>query len=114
MSWLSVRKVQVAPPSSERKRPPESASMSAHTRAGLAGEIARPMLPSTPLGRPALCVSSVQLSPPSTDLKMPPPVPPLLQSHGLGPACPTEAESTLGFDGWECKSRAPVEALVKN
>src|SRR5439155_1673793 len=31
------------------------------------------MLPSSPAGRPGLCVSSVQFSPPSDDLRMPPP-----------------------------------------
>src|SRR5207249_2057872 len=45
-------------------------------RAGFAGETASPMLPSSPAGRPVLCVSSVQCSPPSEDLKTPPPAPP--------------------------------------
>src|SRR2546426_6177106 len=58
-------KRQVAPPASEGYTPPASASISAHTRVGFAGEMASPMLPSRPGGSPGLCVSSVQCSPPS-------------------------------------------------
>ncbi len=80
-------RVHVAPASSERYTPPESFSMIAHTRAGIAGEIVMPMFPITPLGMPGLRVISFQLSPPSVVLKMPLPAPPLESSHGLRPAC---------------------------
>src|SRR5690348_1108865 len=49
--WRSLRsslvRCQVAPASSERNTPPESASTSAHTRLGAAGDTASPMLPIT-------------------------------------------------------------------
>ena len=45
-----------------------SAWTKAHTRPGLAGEAATPILPSTPSGMPGLRVISAQVSPPSTDL----------------------------------------------
>jgi len=48
----------------ERYTPPESASMSAHTRDGFAGETASPILPSSrAAGR--RCAQLVQWAPPS-------------------------------------------------
>src|SRR5512143_3514032 len=64
-----LRRVQVAPASSERKRPPSSASTRAHTREGRAGDTATPILPTTPLGRPPS--NRFQVSPPSSVLKRP-------------------------------------------
>src|SRR5437899_6040353 len=101
----------VAPPSSERYTPPASASISAHTRAGFAGETASPMLPSTPGGSPGLCVSSVQCSPPSVDLKIPPPGPPDTSCHGLRCACQKAAYRTSGLLGSRTRSEIPVESL---
>src|SRR5256712_5911528 len=101
----------VAPPSSERYTPPASASISAHSRVGFAGEMASPMLPSRPGGSPGLCVSSVQCSPPSVDLKIPPPGPPDTSCHGLRCACQKAAYSTSGLDGSRTRSEIPVESL---
>ena len=61
--------------------------MSAHTRDGLAGDTASPMLPSNPRGRPVLRVSSVQWAPPSVVLKIPPPAPPETSFQGKRCAC---------------------------
>src|SRR6184192_2141438 len=80
-------------------------------RAGFAGETASPMLPSSPAGRPVLCVSSVQCSPPSEDLKTPPPAPPETSCHGLRCACQKAAYSTAEFDGSSTRSEIPVESL---
>src|SRR5437763_769862 len=41
ISWSSLVRVQVVPPSSERNNPPESASTSAQTRSWSKGELAR-------------------------------------------------------------------------
>src|SRR3989442_4012990 len=101
----------VAPPSSERYTPPASASISAHSRVGFAGEMASPMLPSRPDGNPGLCVSSVQCSPPSVDLKIPPPGPPDTSCHGLRCACQKAAYRTSGLDGSRTRSEIPVESF---
>src|SRR6185437_1866419 len=115
--WRSLRsalvRCQVAPASSERNTPPESASTSAHTRLGAAADTANPMLPITPLGRPGACVSSVQCSPPSLDLKMPLPAPPDDNNHGVRPACQSAAYRTSGLVGSSTSSMAPVESLRK-
>ena len=67
-----VIRTQLAPASSERKTPPESCSTIAHTRLGLAGETASPILPITPDGSPrAVPVSLVQVAPPSVLLWIP-------------------------------------------
>src|SRR4051812_8448994 len=67
--------VHVAPASSDRKTPPwsGSASITAYTRRGLAGEIARPVRPIGVVGRPL--VSCAHVSPPSVDFQIPPPGP---------------------------------------
>src|SRR5437879_5411913 len=72
------------------------------------------MLPSSPAGRPGLCVSSVQCSPPSDDLRMPPPTPPDISCHGLRCACQNAAYSTAEFDGSSTRSEIPVESLRKS
>ena len=87
----------VEPASSERKRPPSSASTNAHTRPGLDGEIATPMRPLVPLGSPP--ASSDQESPPSTDLYRPLCGPPLVNIQGSRRASQTAAKRTRGLLG---------------
>src|SRR5207247_8802296 len=101
----------VGPPSAAPYTPSASASISAHTRVGFAGELARRISPSTPGRSPGLCVSSVQCSPPSVDLKIPPPGPPDSSCHGLRCACQKAAYSTSGLDGSTTRSEIPVESL---
>jgi hypothetical protein len=109
--WSEFTYFHVAPPSSERYTPPESASISAHTRADLAGETAMPMLPHNPAGSPGFLVSSVQCSPASVDLNSPLPAPPDASVHGRRTACHSPAYSTSGFDGSRIRSAAPVESF---
>src|SRR5438046_10420022 len=59
---LPLTRRQLIPPSSDRYIPPESASTKAYTRLGVAGAMARPILPISD-GSPFF--SCVQLSPPS-------------------------------------------------
>src|SRR5439155_5656421 len=111
ISWSSLVRVQLAPPSSERNSPPESASTSAHTRSWSKGETARPSFPMSPLGRPLLRVISVQLSPPSVDLKNPLPAPPETSSQGRRTACHSPAYRMRGLTASSAKSIAPVLPL---
>ncbi len=67
----SLVRTQVAPPSSERKTPPSSASTIAQTRWGSAGDTVTPIFPIGGGGMPGFLVSSVQVSPPSVDLCSP-------------------------------------------
>ncbi len=85
--WSEFTYFHVDPLSSERYTPPESASISAHTRAGLAGDTAIPMFPHRPPGRPGFFVSSVQCSPASVDLNSPLPAPPDTSVQGRRTAC---------------------------
>ncbi len=58
--------------------------MIAHTRSGLAGETATPILPmNLPFGPPGLRVISVHVSPPSVDLNRPLSGPPLSMLQGV-------------------------------
>ena len=108
ISWSSLVRVQLTPPSSERNSPPESASTSAQTRSWSRGETARPIFPMIPLGRPLLRVISVQLSPPSVDLKTPLPAPPDTSSQGRRTACQSPAYRIRGLTGSSARSIAPV------
>src|SRR5690349_1859775 len=103
----------VLPASSERKTPPESASMFAHKRFEFAPETVTPMLPQMPAGNPGLRVISTQLSPPSTVLNNPLPAPPEDSIHGVRPACHSAAYSTFGLFGSITRSTTPVESLRK-
>src|SRR5207248_11121765 len=102
---------QVDPRSSERYTAPESGSISAHTRAGLAGETAIPMFPHRPVGSPGFLVSSVQCSPASVDLNSPLPAPPDTSVQGRRTACHRPAYSTFGLVGSRTRSAAPVESF---
>src|SRR3954470_24961471 len=86
--------------------------MSAYTLFAFGPETASPMLPSTPLGSPGLCVISVQCSPPSVDLKIPLPAPPEIICHGVRHACQNDAYITSGFDGSRTRSEIPVESFL--
>src|SRR5256885_768810 len=108
ISWSSLVRVQVVPPSSERNNPPESASTSAQTRSWSKGETASPSFPMIPLGRPLLRVISVQLSPPSVALYSPSPGERLPRSGDS----PVPAYPTLGSDG--ATATAPTDPAVKN
>src|SRR5688572_21979244 len=103
---LSLR--QVLPASSERNMPPSSASISAHTRFGLAGETATPMRPHTLFFGRASCVSLLQLSPPSTVFQRLLPGPPLSMLQGVRFASQNEAYSTRGLVASIARSTAPV------
>jgi hypothetical protein len=87
----SLTFVHVAPPFSERKTPPSSASTMAHTRSGLAADAVTPILPTMPRGSPALRVMSVHVSPPSVDLKRPLDGPPLSKAQGRRTTCQSAA-----------------------
>ena len=78
----SLIRSQVAPPSSERKSPPSSASTMAQTRSARAGETATPILPLSPAGKPGLPLRSCQLSPPSVERQSPLSGPPLERLQG--------------------------------
>src|SRR5262249_47291155 len=103
----------VAPPSSERNTPPESASMFAQIRFELPPDTVIPMFPQIPSGRPGLRVSSVQWSPPSVVLNKPLPLPPDDKSQGVRPACQNPAYNTFGLPGSITRSTTPVESLRK-
>src|SRR5262249_53395645 len=70
---LPLMRRHVAPASSERYMPPESASTNAYTRFGVAGAMARPIRPIID-GSPV--PSRVHVSPPSVVFQMPEPTPP--------------------------------------
>ena len=78
----SFKRSHVAPPLSERNRPPSSASTMAQTRSDRAGETATPILPSSPAGS-GWRESSVQVSPPSVDVYRLLSGPPLLRLQGV-------------------------------
>src|SRR5678815_4273108 len=73
-----------------------------------APEMATPILPSTPVGRPGLRVISVQCSPPSVDLKRPLPGPPLDIEYSTRNASQSAANITSGLWGSIVMSTAPV------
>src|SRR6476660_6562610 len=75
-----------------------------------APEMATPILPSTPVGRPGLRVISVQRSPPSVDLKRPLPGPPLDIWYSTPYASHSAAKITLGLRRSIEMSTAPVFA----
>src|SRR5262249_39659866 len=110
--WL-VARVQESPPSSERYRPPSSASIRAYTRRLSEGATATPILPHGRfLGSP-FPLSSFQVSPPSRETKRPPSPAgvlelPLSRYHGRRTACHRPAKSTLGLAGSKHTSDAPV------
>src|SRR5581483_2429402 len=106
----AFRCVHVPPPSSDRYTPPESASISAHTRLDLAPDTAKPIFPHGWGGSPAFPVSSLHVSPPSVDLKMPPPGPPEFRDHGVRYACQNAAYSTFASFGSTARSEMPVRA----
>src|SRR5579875_3065066 len=104
----SFTRVHVLPPSSDRNRPPSSASICAHTRSGLAPDTVTDTFPISPLGKPGLRVSSSHVSPPSVDLNSPLPAPPLSRSHGLRYTSQKPAYKMFEFVGSNVRSIAPA------
>ena len=84
---------------SERKVPPASplASTIAYRTSGFWGEIANPMRPLSPEGRPRLI--SRHEFPPSVDLWIPEPGPPSIIVHWWRRRCHEVAYITSGFRG---------------
>src|SRR4030095_3218154 len=113
-SRLSLTSSQVAPLSSDRKRSQSSALTVTHTPLSLAGDMASPILPLRPLGRPGLFVMSVQVSPPSVDLYKPLSGPPLLSPQQSRRACQTAANRRRGLLGSKDRSAAPASALLQS
>jgi hypothetical protein len=106
-------RVQLVPPSSERKNPPSSppASTSAYTFIGFAREIDTPIFPTmTFVGRPL--VSFCQVFPPSVDRNMPPSVLPESIDHGDRCVVHMAAISVFGFFMSIVTSMAPVRSLM--
>src|SRR6266852_6215813 len=100
-------RIQLSPPSSERKRPPSLDSIRAYTRLEFPPETETPMRPIIPAGRP--CPSSfAQVLPPSMDLWRPLPGPPLFRLHGVRETSHIEAKSVLELFGSKTMSIAPV------
>src|SRR5262245_65943505 len=81
--------------------------MIAHTRSGLAGETATPILPSAaPFGPPGLREISFHVSPPSVDLYRPLSGQPLSRLYGVCLASQIAEYNTLGLEGCILKSAA--------
>src|SRR5438046_4815941 len=99
---------QLAPPSRDRKNPPESyaASAIAYTTLGFAGDIARPMRPRSTLGNPDCDL--VHVRPASVDRYTPDPGPPAMNANVLRLRCHVVATSTSGLRGSIWMSLAPV------
>ena len=89
------------------KGTPSPVSISAYNLSGLAGVIARAILPTSFLGKP-LPFNFIQLLPPSTDLNIPPPGPPLTLLQVLRSICHAPAKRILELSGSITMSEIPV------
>src|SRR6266487_1830463 len=115
---------QFSPPSSERNRPPFSASISAKMRCEFDGATSTAILPQGFAGRPLGFASppplrsgfakDVQVSPPSRETERSEPGPPLVISHGRRRACQKPAKMTRGLFGSIQTSLAPVSSFLKS
>src|SRR5689334_17284346 len=85
--------------------------MSAHTRAGFAGDTAIPLLPQMPAGSPGLFVSSIPCADASVDLNIPLPSPPETSVQGRRTACDTRPYSAPEFEESSARSAAAAESF---
>ena len=104
-------RVHVSPASSERNRPPSSASIIAQTRSGFAGDTATDVFPiifGSPFDR------RVQVSPASAVFQIPEPGPPERTRHGSRWWSHIAAYSTRGLVTSMLNSLGPVSESTKN